>query len=167
MNKPKLNIAYILLGGNMGDKKKNLLIALSNIEEQIGKAIQKSSVYETEPWGNHNQPSFYNQVIAIETTLSAFELIQQLLNIELEMGRSREMQTKWEKRIIDIDILFYNEEVINTAMLIVPHPRLHERNFTLKPLLEIAPKLFHPVLKKSIQELFNLSTDTLTVAKLN
>lgn len=151
----------------MGDKKKNLLIALSNIEEQIGKAIQKSSVYETEPWGNHNQPSFYNQVIAIETTLSAFELIQQLLNIELEMGRSREMQTKWEKRIIDIDILFYNEEVINTAMLIVPHPRLHERNFTLKPLLEIAPKLFHPVLKKSIQELFNLSTDTLTVAKLN
>lgn len=167
MNKPKLNIAYILLGGNLGNKKKNLLTALSNIEEKIGKVIKQSSVYETEPWGNHDQPSFYNQVIAVETTLSPLDLIRELLNIELKMGRTRNTQTKWEKRIIDIDILFYNEEVINTAMLIVPHPRLHERNFTLKPLLEIAPALFHPVLKKSIQELFNQSNDTLMVVKLN
>ncbi len=167
MNKPKSNIAYILLGGNIGNKRENLQNALSNIEKEIGKVIQKSSIYETEPWGNHDQPSFYNQVIATETSLSALELIHELLNIELKMGRTRNTQNKWEERIIDIDILFYNQEVINTAMLIVPHPRLHERKFTLKPLLEIAPNLFHPVLKKTIQELFKESNDTLTVVKLD
>lgn len=167
MNKPKINTAYILLGGNIGNRKENLQNALSNIEKEIGKVIKISSIYETEPWGNPNQASFYNQVIAIATSLSPTELLDKLLSIEMKMGRERNKQTKWEKRIIDIDILFYNEEVINTAMLIIPHPRLHERNFTLKPLLEIAPKLFHPVLKKSIEELFNDSTDGLAVHKLN
>jgi 2-amino-4-hydroxy-6-hydroxymethyldihydropteridine diphosphokinase len=159
--------AYLLLGSNMGNRRQNLLDASQHIENYAGKVIKSSSVYETAPWGKADQPTFFNQAILIETHLEPAMLMHELLAIERLLGRKRTDAEKWEPRIIDIDILFYNNDTVQTEQLTIPHPRLHERNFALKPMLELAPEHKHPVTGINIEELAKNCTDTLSVTKIN
>jgi len=148
-----MNRAVLGLGSNIGDRKKNLETARQLLSDNGCLLLKKSSVYETEPWGNRDQPAFYNQVVEIETTLNAPALMALILEIEKQMGRVR--KEKWEPRVIDIDILFFNDEIIHSENLTVPHPRLHERKFVLAPLKEILPDYVHPVLKKTVSEILD------------
>ena len=118
------------------------------IEESIGSVVSVSSVYETEPWGFESDNEFLNMVLCVETDLSPSGLLGRILMIESQLGRIR-CENQYSSRNIDIDILLYNNEIVNEAALEIPHPRMHERRFVLVPLAEIAPELIHPVLKKS------------------
>lgn len=155
------NQCYILLGSNMGDRGAMLSEAKKHIEDVCGKIRLSSSVYITKAWGIESQPDFQNQVVKIETALSAHELLRKLLQIEQDMGRHR--MGKWLSRVIDLDILFYNANVIETAELVIPHPKIAVRNFTLVPLMEISQYMIHPVLGVTIEELYLQSEDTLEV----
>ncbi|MDQ3046423.1 MAG: 2-amino-4-hydroxy-6-hydroxymethyldihydropteridine diphosphokinase [Bacteroidota bacterium] len=159
-----MNTAYLLLGANKGDKFRNMEEAFELVEEKAGKCISSSSTYETAAWGNREQPDFLNRVMCIETLLSPIDLLRTVLLIEEQLGRIR-TEEKWQERIMDIDILFYNHEVIDLHELQVPHPFLHERKFVLIPLSEIAPQLEHPLLKKTITELLLSCADELEVKK--
>jgi 2-amino-4-hydroxy-6-hydroxymethyldihydropteridine diphosphokinase len=160
-----MNRVYLLTGGNMGNRTANLQAAIDLVSERVGTVAATSSVYETKAWGNAEQPDFLNQVLVIDTALLAQDLMKQLMKIEQEMGRMR--HEKYGPRQIDIDILFYNDAIIKTTDLTIPHPRLHLRNFTLEPLFELAPHLIHPVLGKTIAQLFATSPDTLNVKKFS
>ena len=160
-----MNIAYLLIGGNIGDREDALQKAGALIAEHCGEVKNKSAIYETAAWGITNQPAFLNQVLAIETKLTARQLIRRILNLEKMMGRVRE--EKLGPRIIDIDILLFNQEIYNLRFLIIPHPELQNRRFALQPLAEIAPDMMHPVLKKSITDLLQSCTDELPVKKIN
>lgn len=155
---------YLLLGSNLGDRELFLHMALRLIEADIAPAAKASAVYETQSWGKTEEPDYLNQVIIVRTDLPAREVLRRILTIEQEMGRKRE--EKWGSRTIDIDILLYGNAVINEPDLIVPHPHMHKRRFTLEPLNEIAPKLIHPVLHQSVTELKNNLDDDLIVKKL-
>lgn len=159
-----LKKADILLGGNIGDVRETLNAALEQIENKCGVTLIKSSLYETAAWGNEDQPMFLNQVITIQTALSPFELLKALQEIELILGRKR--LEYWGARTIDLDILFFENEVIESQRLTIPHPQIQNRKFTLIPLLEIKDEFIHPVLKKSISKLFELCPDILPVKKL-
>lgn len=159
--------AYLLLGSNMGNRRQNLRDAIEHIENYAGKVIKTSSVYETAPWGKPDQPTFFNQAVLIETHLAPAMLMHELLAIERLLGRKRNDTNKWEQRIIDIDILFYNNDTLQTEQLTIAHPLLHERNFALKPMLELAPDHKHPVSGINIEELAKNCTDTLSVVKIN
>ncbi len=141
---------YLSLGSNLGDRLANLQNALSNLPPQVIIAAQ-SSVYETEPWGYSDQPLFLNQAIRAETDLEPTDLLVFLKDLEIKMGRKETF--RFGPRVIDVDILFYDDLVIETHELVIPHKRIAERAFILVPLAEIAPSLFHPVLKKTIQQL--------------
>ena len=154
---------FLLTGSNIGNSAQHLQQAKQFINERIGIIVKSSSVYKTEPWGNKDQQDFLNQVLLVQTKLLAEDALIQLLQIEKEMGRNR--LQKWEPRIIDIDILFYGDRIINTEKLIVPHPLLHERRFTLLPLAEIAAGYMHPVLHKTIEELLQSCNDTSAVTQ--
>ena len=155
---------YLLTGSNVGDSLALLNTAINHINTQVGKVIQQSSIYKTAPWGNVNQQHFYNQVLLVQTTLSAHQVLQTILQIELDMGRVREL--KWAPRTIDIDILFYDNVVLDEADLIVPHPLLHLRKFTLQPMAELAANLVHPKLQATISQLLVSCPDTGLVEKL-
>lgn len=155
------NKVYISLGSNLGDRKSNLSRAIELIGKKTGKVIEQSSIYETESWGNEELPTFYNMAIQIETKLTASELMDMLLKIESEMGRKRTANKKYTSRIVDIDIIYFNNEVISLNGLEIPHPHMHKRNFVLVPLVEIAAGFIHPILKKSNTNLLNISTDKL------
>jgi 2-amino-4-hydroxy-6-hydroxymethyldihydropteridine diphosphokinase len=157
---------FIGLGGNVGNVSENFGIAAKKIKEMIGPVIKQSSLYKTEPWGNKNQDEFLNQVLYVETNLNADEVLNKILTIEKMMGRNRTKDNQFAPRTIDLDILFYGEKIINNNNLVVPHPRLHLRNFVLTPLVEIAPALVHPILNKTIKELFKLNTDASVVNKV-
>jgi 2-amino-4-hydroxy-6-hydroxymethyldihydropteridine diphosphokinase len=159
-----VNITYLLLGSNLGDKQVNLEKATTYLANHAGLITRKSSIYETMPWGVSGQPSYWNQVVRQETALSPEELLQVIHSIEQQMGRERRIH--YESRIIDIDILYYNDIVLETANLTIPHPQMTRRRFTLVPLAEIAPYLKHPVLHYSSQELLQLCKDNLEVVKL-
>jgi 2-amino-4-hydroxy-6-hydroxymethyldihydropteridine diphosphokinase len=152
-----MNFAYILLGTNLGDKITNLKTASDKISSLCGNIIIRSGIYETSPWGITDQPSFLNQVIKIESKFTAEKLLENLLFIEKEMGRVRNI--KWGERIIDLDILYFNDEIIVKENLKIPHPELHNRKFTLVPLNEIAADYKHPVLNVTNQQLLNRCTD--------
>ena len=152
-----MNDAVLLLGTNVGSRERALQQARLMIEKQAGTILLQSHIYNTEPWGNTNQASFLNQAMMIGTALSAQRLLERLLQIEVEMGRLR--KDKWEPRLIDIDILFFNEEVIHTNTLTVPHPLLQERRFALVPLNEILPSFIHPVFKCSANEMLKSCID--------
>lgn len=139
-----MNNAYLLIGGNLGDRLVNLQNAIQQIEMHAGKIIASSAIYETAAWGFTEQPPFFNQALQIETSLTATELMHQLLTIEISLGRERLIPLG--PRIIDIDIIYYNNEIIQNDIVSIPHPRMEQRNFVLIPLNEIAPNYVHPIL---------------------
>ena len=161
-----MNTAYLLLGGNIGEREVIIGKATELIHASCGKVIKKSSLYETSPWGFIDKNNFINQVILIETLLGVEDLMQNLLNIELLIGRVRNNAANYSSRVIDIDILFYNDEIINLPDVKVPHPLLQDRKFALAPLKEIAENLIHPVLNKTIESLYNDCKDDLMVKKM-
>lgn len=158
-----MNAAYLLIGGNTGDRLSYLHAAAEAIKRQCGQIKKRSSVYETAAWGNQNQDSFLNQALEVFTKLSAYELLDCILQIEENMGRIR--KERYGPRIIDIDILLFNDEIIDARNLKIPHPELPNRRFALQCLNEIAARKKHPVLKKTIARILKECTDPLRVDK--
>ncbi len=158
-----MRTAYLLIGGNLGNRPVYLQQAIDQIEASCGIILRRSSVYETAAWGNTDQPSFYNQALVVETMLEPAHLIRQLLSIEEAMGRKRDI--KMGPRIIDLDILLIDDLIIQSPALVLPHPALPQRRFALVPLAEVAPELVHPVLHKTISQLLDECTDELNVQK--
>ncbi len=160
-----MNIAYLLIGGNLGNRSANLQKAMQLIEQNCGQVVQTSAIYETAAWGLTNQPAFYNQALKIHTNLPPESLMDALLLIEKEMGRVRTI--KLGPRTIDLDMIFYNMLVLNSEKLVLPHPALSQRRFVLLPLFEIAPGFIHPVFQKNIEQLLKDCPDQLDVQKLS
>jgi 2-amino-4-hydroxy-6-hydroxymethyldihydropteridine diphosphokinase len=148
------HIVYLALGSNLGNRLANLKQAVAALSPQLD-VKAKSHVYETPPWGYEDQPRFLNQVVKAKTYLEPEPLLKHLKRLEVTLGRIASFQNG--PRLIDIDILFYDGLIVNTASLVIPHPRLHERGFVLLPLMDIDPDLVHPVNKKSIREMVALS----------
>lgn len=161
----KRNKVYLLIGGNMGDREGFLSAAVVKIREECGAIIRQSSLYQTAAWGIENQASFLNQALEIETHLPADELLTAILCVEEKLGRKREI--KYGPRIIDIDILMFNDEIVSSEGLTIPHAQMQARRFVLMPLCEIAPTKIHPVLQKSIAQLLEECPDTLAVQKIS
>ena len=153
-----MNIVFLQLGSNLGDRELLLKDAILAIENRVGDIVNFSKVYESAPWRVEGQDNFLNQILKIKTTLLACEVLSIVLNIEEQLGRVR--IEKWGERLIDIDIIFYNDSIIETPELCVPHKHLHERMFVLKPLHDIVPEMVHPKYNKTIEELLNMCTDT-------
>ena len=156
---------HLLLGGNQGNPKSNFEKSIEFIEKKIGIVVSSSSLYQTAAWGKEDQAPFLNQVLKVSTKLGPEILLKEILEIESLVGRVR--YEKWGPRIIDIDILFYENAIIEEKDLTIPHPYLHQRAFTLIPLEEIAPELMHPVFNKTISELLTSCEDTLPVSRID
>lgn len=154
------HLVYLALGSNLGDRLGNLRSSISHLPPKVNHIIQ-SPVYETQPWGYSDQPDFLNQCIKANTVLEPTELLAYLKDIEVSMGRQETF--RFGPRLIDLDILFYDDLVIDSPSLTIPHPRIGERAFILIPLADIAADLYHPVLRKTIQQLKS-GTDTSCVA---
>jgi 2-amino-4-hydroxy-6-hydroxymethyldihydropteridine diphosphokinase len=161
---PNTNTCILLLGSNQSDRAGNLSRARHSIGSAIGAIKKCSSIYETEAWGMTDQPSFYNQVCIVYTENNPGNVLEKIEQIETQLGRSD--RVKWGPRVIDIDILFYNEEVVDSEDLKIPHPLLHERRFALIPLQEIIPEFVHPQLGKTISELTHAAADKLQVTMI-
>ena len=156
-----IHTAYVALGSNLGDKEANLRKALELLEERGVEVVKTSSFICTEPYGVTDQPQFLNGVCEVRTSLVPLALLHTLLEIEQEMGRVR--LRHWGERNIDLDLLLYEDVVMDTPELKLPHPDMQNRDFVLLPLAEIAPELVHPILQKSIEELSNLYISKRTV----
>lgn len=156
---------YLLLGSNLGNSRETLIKAIALLEVEAGKLHAVSAVYRTEPWGGVSGGDFYNCVAEFETTLSPQALLDLLLRTEKQLGRVRTQETP-EPRTIDIDILFYGNEVMDEPELQIPHPRLHLRRFTLAPMADIAPGHIHPVFNKSVKQLLDECADSSFIHKL-
>jgi 2-amino-4-hydroxy-6-hydroxymethyldihydropteridine diphosphokinase len=155
---------FLSLGSNLGNKSLHLEQATTDIVLSIGPVLQASMVYKTAAWGYQHQPEFYNQVLQVQSSLSPEEVLEKIQYIEKNLGRVR--KEKWGERTIDIDILFYGQEVVYNDKLIIPHPLLKDRRFVLQPLAEIAPAFIHPVEHRSVLELLAQCNDPLAVTKL-
>ncbi len=160
-----MNKVYLLLGSNLGDRHAFLRLAVRHIGKAIGTVTRMSACYSTEPWGKSDQPDFLNQVIVVQTQQPAEETLNRILAIEKKMGRTR--NTRYDPRTIDIDILFYNKEIIRQPQLTIPHPHIAERRFVLTPLNELSPGFIHPVYHKNIHQLLSICRDPLLVKKNN
>lgn len=147
-------VAYLLVGGNLNNTVEKFDRLKDMLQNQIGKILCSSKLYQSAPWKFKSLHSFVNQAIAIQTELNPEELLDKTQDIEESFGRKRNNSGQYEDRSMDIDIIFYDNEIINKENLYIPHPRMHLRNFVLKPLKEIAPTYLHPALKKTITELF-------------
>jgi len=146
----KEHIVYLALGSNLGNRLSNLKEAIAALPPQM-EVKAKSAVYETPPWGYEDQPKFLNQVLKATTYLDPEPLLKHLKRLEVALGRKETFQNG--PRLIDIDILFYDELILNKPSLVIPHPRLQERGFVLLPLMDLDPNLTHPVTKKSVREM--------------
>jgi len=156
---------YLLLGSNLGDREQLIEDAIKQIANEIGEVFIRSSVYETEPWGNEDQPSFLNIALGVKTKLTPIDVLNKALEIELELGRVR--HEKWGSRLIDIDLIFYDDIVVDMgAELQIPHPQMQYRKFVLEPLAEIAPDYIHPGLKITVREVLERLRDNLSVSKI-
>ncbi len=160
-----MNSVFLLLGSNLGERGAYLAKAVDYIANEIAPVIRQSAVYETQSWGKKDAPNYLNQVIVIQTDLPPRVLLDSVLKIEAWMGRLR--KEKWGARTIDIDILFYGDDIVKEEGLNVPHPELHKRRFTLEPLFELVPDMVHPVLNKKIKQLRDELNDNLTVKRIN
>jgi 2-amino-4-hydroxy-6-hydroxymethyldihydropteridine diphosphokinase len=156
-----MNISYLLIGGNQGDRLARLATARDLITNAGGQILLASALYETAAWGKTDQPDFLNQALKVATEEDAPAWLLTLLDIEGKIGRRR--QEKYGPRIIDIDILFFNNSIIHEPQLTIPHPEIRNRRFALVPMEEIAPSLIHPVLHKTIRQLLAECTDPLAV----
>jgi len=160
----KAKIAYISLGSNMGDRLHFLQKAVNQIAQKLGEVSMLSKLYEAAAWGHTNQPAFYNQVLELQTLLSPAQLLQACMEIEQEMGRTRGIL--WGERTIDLDILLYDGRSLQLPDLKIPHPYLHLRRFVLVPLCEIAPKLLHPTMELTMEQLLARCPDELEIKAL-
>lgn len=143
-------IAYLGLGTNIGNKRRNLITAAALLAERAGDVLALSGFYQTEPWGFRSENLFLNAAVTLETELTPADLLHVTQQIEREMGRTQKSAGSYQDRIIDLDILLYGDRVLETPELVLPHPLMHERKFVLEPLAEIAPFAVHPVLKECI-----------------
>lgn len=155
---------YLLLGSNLGDSQAMLKRAVDLIDHRVGKIVNSSSTYATKAWGIEDQPDFLNQVVEIECELLPKSLLLKINDIEKTLGRKRLI--KWDSRIIDIDILYYGEIIIDTEELTIPHPENQNRNFVLVPMTEIAPEFLHPVFHLTQTQLLDRCKDELGVKKM-
>jgi 2-amino-4-hydroxy-6-hydroxymethyldihydropteridine diphosphokinase len=160
-----MNTVYLLTGGNVGNRQQYLRHSAHLIEEACGKITQRSALYETAAWGKTDQAPFLNQALALSTPIPAAQLIEILLQIEKQIGRIR--TEHYGPRTIDIDILLFNQEIIQTPGLTVPHPQMARRRFALVPLHEIAADYMHPVLQVTIARLLEICPDPLPVKKFS
>ena len=144
---------FLSVGGNLNNTEEKFERLFSLLQERVGEIKRQSSYYQSEAWGFESEYPFVNIALEIQTELSPFELLQETQSIEKELGRTTKTTTFYQDRTMDIDIVFYDNEIIKTEILEIPHPRMHERDFVLTPLKEICPKLVHPVLKKDISAL--------------
>jgi 2-amino-4-hydroxy-6-hydroxymethyldihydropteridine diphosphokinase len=156
---------FLCLGSNLGNRTENLKQAEARIAEHVGSIISVSSVYETEPWGFKSESKFLNMVLCVKTELSPSGLLGRILMIESQLGRIRS-ETQYKSRNIDIDIILYNDDIVKEPALEIPHPRMHERRFALVPMVEIAPDLIHPVLKKTMRSILKSCLDKSSVVLL-
>lgn len=148
---------YLGLGTNLGDKEANLRTAIYKLQERIGKQVSLSSFYETAPWGFKSTHSFLNAAICLETNLSPLEILHSTQEIEKELGRTRKsLNGTYSDRPIDIDILLYDDLILQTPELTVPHPLMTERDFVMKPLIEIAGNVVHPILQKTLSTIYHV-----------
>lgn len=145
-----MTIAYLALGTNIGNKRRNMITAAALLAERVGDVLALSGFYETEPWGFQSENTFLNAALQLDTSLSPLELLKATQEIEIEMGRTQKSNGAYHDRIIDIDILLYEDLVLQTPELTLPHPLMHERLFVMEPLAEIAPNVIHPVFKKPV-----------------
>jgi 2-amino-4-hydroxy-6-hydroxymethyldihydropteridine diphosphokinase len=145
--------AYLLVGGNLNNTTEKFEQLFSLLQERVGEIVLKSSYYQSEAWGFESKYPFINIALCLQTTLSPFELLQETQLIEKELGRTQKTTIGYQDRTMDIDIIFYDNEIINTSNLEIPHPRMQERDFVLTPLNEICSHFLHPVLGKSVKEL--------------
>ena len=152
-----MNEVYLQLGSNIGDRLDNLDQSIKNISERIGNVLEKSSVYESTPWGVENQRNFLNQVIFVKSNFDPYTILDLVLQIEKDMGRIR--IEKWGERIIDIDILFIDDLIIESENLCIPHEFIAKRKFVLQPMCEIARAFIHPKLNKTISQLLEECID--------
>jgi len=164
-NLERMNEVFILLGGNLQDKSKIFEETRKLIGERIGLITKQSSVYVTEPWGFQSE-LFWNQVLIVRTSLKPLEILQQTQTIEKEMGRVKKSD-HYEARVMDIDLLFYNDLVLNSSVLTLPHPRMADRKFVLIPLNEIAPDKCHPVTGLKVHDMLGLCVDQLNVERID
>lgn len=146
-------IAYLALGTNIGNIRRNMITAAALLAERVGDVLALSGFYETEPWGFQSDNTFLNAALQLETSLPPLELLKATQQIEFEMGRTQKSNGAYHDRIIDIDILLYDDLILRTPELTLPHPLMHERQFVMEPLAEIAPNVIHPVLKKPVIEI--------------
>ena len=153
-----MNIVFLQLGSNLGKRELLLQDAIAAIEDRVGEVVEKSKVYESTPWRMEGQENYLNQIVKVKTELLADDVLFTILDIEKELGRIR--IEKWGERLIDIDIIFYNDSIIETAQLCVPHKHMHERMFVLAPLHNIAPDMVHPKYNKTVDELMQMCKDT-------
>ena len=152
-----MNIVFLQLGSNLGNRKLLLEDAIIAIAERVGEVVKRSKVYESTPWRVEGQENYLNQILKVETELQADTVLSIILDIEKNLGRLR--LEKWGERLIDIDIIFYNDSIIETAELCVPHKHMHERMFVLIPLHNIASDMVHPKYNKTVDELLQICTD--------
>lgn len=160
-----MNTIYILLGTNLGDRFQQLNLARKQLELRLGPIIEASSIYETAAWGVEDQASFLNQALIITTDLQALDCLEITQSIEQELGRIR--IKKWGERVIDIDLIYFNQDIIDLPTLHIPHPFIAERRFVLAPLVEIAPDYIHPLYKKNNVYLLDKCKDDLPVKKIS